>query len=83
VQVWWRFSGLTTCYQRAEPERESILLVTADNYGGPLVARWRIAAAMIAGDAAAVVITTSPASRDCSRFPRWRRPRGEELHRSG
>jgi 3-oxoacyl-[acyl-carrier-protein] synthase-3 len=75
---------LAACYLRAEPERDSALLVAADNYGTPLIDRWRIAPGMIAGDAAvAVVVTKSPGFARLLSVTSVGVPAGEELHRSG
>ncbi|MFE5563948.1 ketoacyl-ACP synthase III family protein [Amycolatopsis japonica] len=75
---------LAACYLRAEPERESALLVTADNYGTPLIDRWRIAPGMIAGDAAAaVVVTKTPGFARLLSVTSVGAPECEEMHRSG
>jgi 3-oxoacyl-[acyl-carrier-protein] synthase-3 len=75
---------LAACYLRAEPERESALLVTADNYGTPMINRWRVSAGMIGGDAAvAVVITKNPGFARLLSVTSIAIPEGEELHRSG
>lgn len=75
---------LAACYLRAEPERGSALLVTADNYGTPLIDRWRIAPGMIAGDgAAAVVVTKSPGFARLLSVTSVGAPECEEMHRSG
>lgn len=42
----------------AVPERASALLVAADNYGTPLIDRWRMGPGFIGGDAAAAVVLT-------------------------
>ncbi|MBB5156953.1 ketoacyl-ACP synthase III family protein [Saccharopolyspora phatthalungensis] len=75
---------LAACYLRAEPDRESALLVAADNYGTPLIDRWRVAPGMIAGDAAvAVVVTKNPGFARLLSVSSIGAPAGEELHRSG
>lgn len=52
---------LAACHLRAEPERRAALLVAADNYGTPLVNRWRMGRGYVGGDAAcAVVLGTEP-----------------------
>ncbi|MCX2730882.1 ketoacyl-ACP synthase III family protein [Saccharopolyspora sp. NFXS83] len=75
---------LAACYLRAEPERHSALLVAADNYGTPLIDRWRIAPGMIGGDAAAaVVLTKEPSFAQLLSVCSISAPEAEELHRSG
>ncbi|WP_340687840.1 ketoacyl-ACP synthase III family protein [Amycolatopsis coloradensis] len=75
---------LATCYLRAVPDRESALLVTADNYGTPMIDRWRVSSGMIGGDAAvAVVLTKNPGFARLLSVTSICLPEGEELHRSG
>lgn len=75
---------LAACYLRAEPERDSALLVAADNYGTPMIDRWRIAPGMIAGDAAvAVAVTKNAGFARLLSVTSLGLPTAEELHRSG
>jgi 3-oxoacyl-[acyl-carrier-protein] synthase III len=52
---------LAASYLAADPERTSALLVAADNYGTPLVDRWRMGPTGICGDAGSAVILTKSA----------------------
>ncbi|RJQ80815.1 ketoacyl-ACP synthase III family protein [Amycolatopsis panacis] len=75
---------LAACYLRAEPARESALLVAADNYGTPMIDRWRIAPGVIAGDAAvALTITKNTGFARLLSVTSTAAPAAEELHRSG
>jgi 3-oxoacyl-[acyl-carrier-protein] synthase-3 len=49
---------LAASYLAAVPERTSALLVAADNYGTPLIDRWRSGPTWICGDAGAALILT-------------------------
>jgi 3-oxoacyl-[acyl-carrier-protein] synthase III len=49
---------LAASYLAAVPERTSALLVAADNYGTPLIDRWRSGPTWICGDAGSAVILT-------------------------
>jgi 3-oxoacyl-[acyl-carrier-protein] synthase III len=73
---------LASSYLRAEPQRRSALLVAADNYGTPLMDRWRMGDGYVGGDAAsAIVLTKEPGfARLCS-LASITVPEAEELHR--
>src|SRR5216683_370751 len=75
---------LAAGYLRADAGRRSALLVSADNFGTPLIDRWRIGPGFIAGDAsAAVVLTVDEAfARLCS-VCSVTVADAEEMHRSG
>ncbi|MFF5113927.1 ketoacyl-ACP synthase III family protein [Streptosporangium sp. NPDC000509] len=66
----------------AVPERNSALLVAADNYGTPLINRWRMGPGFIGGDAASALVLTKGGG-----FARLRSvcsktiPEAEALHR--
>jgi 3-oxoacyl-[acyl-carrier-protein] synthase-3 len=49
---------LAVCYLRAEPDRRAALLVAADNFGTPMLDRWRMGPGFIVGDAAAAIVLT-------------------------
>lgn len=69
-------------YLRADPGRESALLVAADNYGTPLLDRWRAVPAAIFGDAAtAVVLTKEPGFAEVLSVRHVTVPEAEQLHR--
>ncbi|WP_216893690.1 ketoacyl-ACP synthase III family protein [Nocardia alni] len=75
---------LACCYLRAEPARQSALLVAADNYGTPLIDRWRINPGVIGGDAAVAVALSK--ERGIARILSvcsMGVPEGEEIHRRG
>ena len=74
---------LACCYLRAS-ERQSALLVAADNYGTPLIDRWRINPGVIGGDAAVAVALSK--ERGIARLLSVGSlgvPEGEEIHRRG
>jgi 3-oxoacyl-[acyl-carrier-protein] synthase III len=73
---------LAAGYLRADEGRTSALLVAADNYGTPLMNRWRIGPGFIPGDAAsAVVLTTKPGFARLLSVCTASIPEAEELHR--
>jgi 3-oxoacyl-[acyl-carrier-protein] synthase III len=75
---------LACCYLRAEPARRSALLVAADNYGTPLIDRWRINPGVIGGDAAvAVALSTERGIARVLSVSSVGVPEGEEIHRRG
>lgn len=75
---------LACCYLRAEPARRSALLVAADNYGTPLIDRWRINPGVIAGDGAvAVALSTERGVARVLSVCTLGVPEGEEIHRRG
>ena len=49
---------LAACYLLAEPSRRAALLVAADNFGTPMLDRWRMGPGFIVGDAASAVVLT-------------------------
>ncbi|MFC0037780.1 ketoacyl-ACP synthase III family protein [Actinomadura rayongensis] len=80
------FAGLDVAasYLHAVPERGSALLVAADNYGTPLLDRWRPGLGLALGDAAtAVVLTKRPGFAQVLSVGSTTIPEGEEMHRSG
>jgi 3-oxoacyl-[acyl-carrier-protein] synthase III len=75
---------LASCYLRAEPARQSALLVAADNYGTPLIDRWRINPGVIGGDAAvAVALSKERGIAQLLSVCTIGVPEGEEIHRRG
>ncbi|RZQ60926.1 ketoacyl-ACP synthase III family protein [Amycolatopsis suaedae] len=75
---------LAASYLRADPARQAALLVAADNYGTPLIDRWRLGFGLVVGDAAAaVVLTTRPGFARLLSVCSVTAPEGEDLHRSG
>ncbi|MDA0636080.1 ketoacyl-ACP synthase III family protein [Nonomuraea sp. MCN248] len=52
---------LAAGYLDAAPARQAALLVAADNYGTPLMDRWRMGPGYIGGDAAAALVLTKEA----------------------
>jgi 3-oxoacyl-[acyl-carrier-protein] synthase-3/clorobiocin biosynthesis protein CloN2 len=77
---------LAASYLRADPRRTTALLVAADNFGTPMIDRWRSGHEHLIGDAgSAVVLTTRPEGA----FARLLAvgasaiPEAEELHRAG
>lgn len=80
------FTGLdlAAAYLRADASRQGVLLVAADNYGTPLMDRWRIGPGYVAGDAAtAVVLTSEPGFAQVVSMRSVTVPEAEELHRGG
>jgi 3-oxoacyl-[acyl-carrier-protein] synthase-3 len=47
---------LAAGYLQAEPDRETAMIVSADNHGTPLVDRWRMTPGAVIGDAACALI---------------------------
>lgn len=75
---------LAACYLGAEPSRRSALLVAADNYGTPMIDRWRISPGMIGGDAAvAVTLSTGRGFAQLLSVCSSTVLTGEALHRGG
>jgi 3-oxoacyl-[acyl-carrier-protein] synthase-3 len=75
---------LAAAYLGAEPFREGVLIVAADNYGTPLMDRWRIGPGYIGGDAAsAVVLTSRPDFAQVLAVHSVTVAEAEELHRGG
>jgi 3-oxoacyl-[acyl-carrier-protein] synthase III len=75
---------LAASYLRAEPDRRSALLVAADNYGTPLLNRWRSNLGFILGDAScAVVLTKEPGFAQLMSVCSVTVPEAEEVHRGG
>ncbi|MFG1800885.1 ketoacyl-ACP synthase III family protein [Micromonospora carbonacea] len=75
---------LAASYLRAVPERESALLVASDNFGTPLIDRWRTGAGFILGDAAcAVLLGREPGFAQLLSVCTTTVPEAEEVHRSG
>lgn len=73
---------LAASYLRAEPDRQSALLVAADNYGTPLMDRWCMGPGYIGGDAAsAVVLTKEPGFAQLLSVCSVTVPEAEQLHR--
>jgi 3-oxoacyl-[acyl-carrier-protein] synthase-3/clorobiocin biosynthesis protein CloN2 len=75
---------LAASYLRAEPERQTALLVASDNFGTPLMERWHGGPGYLAGDgASAVVLTKEPAFAELLSVCSVTVAEAEELHRSG
>jgi 3-oxoacyl-[acyl-carrier-protein] synthase-3 len=73
---------LAASYLRAEPQRRAALLVAADNYGTPLMDRWRMGPGYVGGDAAsAIVLTKEPGFARLLSVASVTVPEAEELHR--
>jgi 3-oxoacyl-[acyl-carrier-protein] synthase III len=69
-------------YLRAEPQRQSALLVAADNYGTPLMDRWNMGPGYVGGDAAtAMVLTKEPGFARLLSVCSATVPQAEQLHR--
>jgi len=75
---------LAASYLRADPQRRTALLVAADNFGTPLMDRWRMGPGYIAGDgASAVVLSKTPAFAELRSVCSATVAEAEELHRAG
>jgi 3-oxoacyl-[acyl-carrier-protein] synthase-3/clorobiocin biosynthesis protein CloN2 len=75
---------LAASYLYADPRRQAALLVAADNFGTPLVDRWRTGPGFILGDgASAAVITREPGFAELLSVRTVTIPELEELHRVG
>lgn len=75
---------LAASYLHADPQRESALLVAADNYGTPLMDRWSMGSGFIAGDAgSALVLSKRPGFAELRSVCSTTIPEGEEMHRGG
>ncbi|WFE56847.1 ketoacyl-ACP synthase III family protein [Micromonospora sp. WMMD712] len=75
---------LAASYLRADGERESALLVASDNFGTPLIDRWRTGAGFVLGDAAcAVLLGREPGFAQLLSVCTTTVPEAEEVHRSG
>ncbi|GAA3620441.1 ketoacyl-ACP synthase III family protein [Nonomuraea rosea] len=73
---------LAASYLRAAPGREAALLVAADNYGTPLVDRWRMLPGAVAGDAgSALVLDTEPGFARLASVCTMSVSQAEEMHR--
>ncbi len=73
---------LAASYLRAEQRRRYALLVSADNYGTPMVNRWRMGRGYIGGDgASAVVLSTEPGFAQLLSVCTASVPEAEEMHR--
>jgi 3-oxoacyl-[acyl-carrier-protein] synthase-3 len=75
---------LAASYLTADPLRHNALLVSADNFGTPLMDRWRMGPGYIAGDGAcAVVLSKTPAFAELRSVCSATVAEAEELHRAG
>jgi 3-oxoacyl-[acyl-carrier-protein] synthase-3/clorobiocin biosynthesis protein CloN2 len=73
---------LAASYLRAAPGRQAALLVAADNNGTPLVDRWRMLPAAVAGDAgSALVLDTEPGFARLASVCTMSVSEAEEMHR--
>jgi 3-oxoacyl-[acyl-carrier-protein] synthase-3/clorobiocin biosynthesis protein CloN2 len=75
---------LAACYLRADPGRRAALLVAADNFGTPLINRWRMGPSpgFFLGDASsAIVLTKEPGIARLLAVGSGTVPEAEELHR--
>lgn len=80
------FSALTLAADHlgAERGRRAALLVSADNFGTPLIDRWSLSPAFIVGDAAsALLLTKKPSAVQVLSVNLLSVPEGEQVHRSG
>jgi 3-oxoacyl-[acyl-carrier-protein] synthase III len=74
---------LAACQLRAG-RRRTALLVATDNFGTPLVDRWRMGPGFVVGDAAcAVILSTEPGFARLLSVGSATVPEAEEVHRSG
>ncbi|MEU4642938.1 ketoacyl-ACP synthase III family protein [Micromonospora sp. NPDC023814] len=75
---------IAASYLKAAPERKAAMLVAADNYGTPLLDRWRTNLGFILGDAAsAVVLSTESGFAELLSVCSITVPEAEEVHRGG
>ena len=75
---------LGAAYLRAWPEQRHALLVAADNYGTPLLDRWRTNLGCILGDAAsAIVLSRDSGIAEVLSVCAITVPEAEEVHRGG
>ncbi|TDC67358.1 3-oxoacyl-ACP synthase [Micromonospora sp. KC207] len=73
---------LAASHLQAVPERTSALLVAADNYGTPMVDRWRMGPGFIGGDAgSALILTKRPGFARLRSVCTKSVPEAERLHR--
>ncbi|WP_433177692.1 ketoacyl-ACP synthase III family protein [Actinoallomurus sp. CA-150999] len=73
---------LAAGHLRAAPGRRAALLVAADNYGTPLVDRWRMLPGAVAGDAgSALVLDTEPGFARLASVCTVSVSQAEEMHR--
>ncbi|MEV0730528.1 ketoacyl-ACP synthase III family protein [Polymorphospora sp. NPDC050346] len=75
---------LAVSHLRADEHRRHALLVAADNYGTPMMDRWRMNPGTVAGDAgSALVLTKDPGYAQLLAVSSVTVPEAEELHRGG
>jgi 3-oxoacyl-[acyl-carrier-protein] synthase-3 len=75
---------LAASYLAAQPDRRTALAVAADNFGTPLVNRWRTGPGFIVGDgASAVLLSKQPSFAQLMSVRSVAIPELEELHRIG
>ncbi|MDG4827787.1 ketoacyl-ACP synthase III family protein [Solwaraspora sp. WMMD1047] len=75
---------LAAGYLRGDPRRRDILIVAAENFGTPLIDRWRTGPNLIMGDgASALVLTAQPSFAQLMAVESVTIAAGEELHRRG
>ncbi|WP_460344746.1 ketoacyl-ACP synthase III family protein [Actinoallomurus acanthiterrae] len=75
---------LAASYLRATSERRSALLVSADNYGTPLMNRWRMGPGFVGGDAgSALVLGKEPGFAQLLSVCSSTVAEAEQLHRGG
>jgi 3-oxoacyl-[acyl-carrier-protein] synthase-3/clorobiocin biosynthesis protein CloN2 len=75
---------LAAGYLHGDPDREAALIVAADNFGTPMLDRWRAGHGFIPGDAAsAVILTKEPGFAELLSLCSTTVPEAEEIHRSG
>lgn len=73
---------LASGYLHSTPSRQAALLVSADNYGTPLMDRWRMGPGYIGGDAAAaLVLSKEPGFARLASVRTTTVTEAEELHR--
>ncbi|TCO60806.1 ketoacyl-ACP synthase III family protein [Actinocrispum wychmicini] len=75
---------LAASYLRADDTRTDALVVTTDNFGTPMVDRWRMGPGYVLGDAAcAVVLSKESGFAQLLSVASIAVPEAEEVHRSG
>jgi 3-oxoacyl-[acyl-carrier-protein] synthase-3/clorobiocin biosynthesis protein CloN2 len=75
---------MAAAYLKAWPQLRGVLAVAADNFGTPLLNRWRTNLGFILGDAAsAVVLSREPGPAEVLSVCAITVPEAEEVHRGG
>jgi 3-oxoacyl-[acyl-carrier-protein] synthase-3/clorobiocin biosynthesis protein CloN2 len=75
---------LAAAYLHGAPDRRTALIVAADNFGTPLLNRWRVGHGFIPGDAgSALLVTRKPGFARLLSLHATTVPEAEEVHRAG